>query len=128
MRYLIDTNVWIDALAGKLAASVFLEFVSQPNWIGYSAITRLELFGYPGLGDEEEQKITELLKQFSEISVHSRIIDKAIIIRKATRIKVADAIIAATAIEDDCFLLTRNIEDLKGISGLMVIDPFGIQP
>ena len=64
-----DTNVWIDALAGKLAASVFLEFVSQPNWIGCSAITRLELFGYPGLGDEEEQKITELLKQFSEISV-----------------------------------------------------------
>jgi predicted nucleic acid-binding protein len=45
MKYLIDTNVWIDALAGKLTTPVFLKIVAQPNWAGYSAITRLELFG-----------------------------------------------------------------------------------
>ena len=126
MRYLIDTNVWIDALSGKLAASAFLKFSVQANWAGYSAITRLELLGYPGLKYEEELKINELLKAFTEIAVDSNIIDKAIFIRKGVRIKVPDAIIAATALEKDCSLVTRNVEDFKGIVGLNVIDPHAI--
>ncbi|MFH2045269.1 MAG: hypothetical protein ABIK92_08995 [Pseudomonadota bacterium] len=56
MRHLIDTNVWIDALSGKLAASTFLKFSVQASWAGYSAITRLELLGYPGLKHEEDFK------------------------------------------------------------------------
>ena len=105
MRHLIDTNVWIDALSGKLAASSFMMIAVQASWTGYSAITRLELFGYPDLKDEEELKIDELLKSFTEISVDSSIIDKAILIRKAVRIKVPDAIIAATALEKDCAVI-----------------------
>jgi len=123
MRHLIDTNVWIDALSGKLAASVFLKFSVEVSWAGYSAITRLELLGYPGLKYEEELKINELLKTFTEIDVDSNIIDKAIFIRKGVRIKVPDAIIAATALEKDCSLVTHNVEDFKSIIGLNVIDP-----
>jgi predicted nucleic acid-binding protein len=126
MRYLIDTNVWIDALSGKLSSSVFLKFSVQASWAGYSAITRLELFGYPGLKNEEEIKIIELLKAFTEIDVDSNIIDKAIFIRKGIRIKVPDAIIAATALEKDCALITRNVEDFKGVIGLNVVDPHKI--
>jgi toxin FitB len=51
------------------------------------------------------------------------IIDRAILVRKAKRIKVPDAIIAATALEKECSLITRNVEDFKGIAGLVVIDP-----
>jgi len=123
LRHLLYTNVWIDALTGKLSASVFLKYTVQASWAGYSAITRLELFGYPGLKPEEELKINELLKQFTEIAVESNIIDRAIIIRKGLRIKVPDAIIAATALEKDCSLVTHNVVDFKGIIGLDVIDP-----
>ena len=123
MRNVIDTNVWIDALSGKLGAAAFLKITVQASWAGYSAITRLELFGLPGLKDEEEHKIVELLKPFPEIAVDSKIIDRAIRVRKAKRIKVPDAIIAATALEKECSLITRNIEDFKGIAGLVVIDP-----
>ncbi len=126
MRHLIDTNVWIDALSGKLAASAFLKLSVQASWAGYSAITRLELLGYPGLKYEEELKINELLKEFTEIAIDSNIIDKAIFIRKEVRIKVPDAIIAATALEKDCSLITRNVEDFKGIIGLDVINPHTI--
>jgi len=126
MRYLIDTNVWIDALSGKLAASAFLKFSVQASWAGYSAITRLELLGYPGLKYEEGLKINELLNAFTEIAVDSNIIDKAIFIRKGIRIKVPDAIIAATALEKNCSLVTRNVEDFKGIIDLDVIDPHTI--
>jgi len=124
MRNVIDTNVWIDALSGKLSGTAFLKITVQASWAGYSAITRLELFGLPGLKDEEEHKIAELLKPFPEITVDSRIIDRAIRVRKAKRIKVPDAIIAATALERECSLITRNIEDFKGIAGLLVVDPY----
>ena len=123
MRNVIDTNVWIDALAGKLGTDAFLKITVQASWAGYSAITRLELFGLPGLEDEEEHKIAELLKPFPEIPVDSKIIDRAILVRKNKRIKVPDAIIAATALEKECSLITRNIEDFKGIASLVVIDP-----
>jgi len=64
MRNLIDTNVWIDALSGRLSSAAFLKISVQADWAGYSAITRLELFGLPGLKDEEETKISEILKPF----------------------------------------------------------------
>lgn len=73
------------------------------------------MFGYPDLRDEEGLKIAELLKEFTEIAVDSKIIDKAILIRKAKRIKVPDAIIAATALVKDCALVTRNGEDFIGL-------------
>jgi predicted nucleic acid-binding protein len=124
MRNLIDTNVWIDALSGRLSPAAFLKISVQADWAAYSAITRLELFGLPGLKDEEETKISELLKPFVEIAVESAIIDRAIGVRKAKRIKVPDAIIAATALVKGCSLITRNTEDFKGISDLVVIDPY----
>lgn len=125
MKYLFDTNVWIDAIAGRLPADTFLKFVVQAEWVGYSAITRLELFGFPDLTKPEDEKLAELLKHFVEVGVDSSTVDKAITIRKATRIKVPDAIIAATAIIKECSLITRNTEDFKGISGLNIINPYG---
>ena len=123
MRNVIDTNVWIDALSGKLSPAAFLKLTLEASWAGYSAITRLELFGLPGLKDEEAHNIAERLKPFPEIAVDSKIIDRAIQVRKAKRIKVPDAIIAATALEKECSLITRNIADFRGIAGLVVVDP-----
>jgi len=57
MRNLIDTNVWIGAIAGNLSKKAFLKISVEAEWAGYSAITRLELFGFPGLTEAEEEKI-----------------------------------------------------------------------
>ncbi len=99
MKYLTDSNVWIDAVAGRVPADDFLNLLSQAEWSGFSAITRLELFGFPGLTNAEE-------------------------IRKQKRMKVPDAIIAATALVKDCVLLTRNTDDFVNIQGLTVINPY----
>lgn len=64
MRNLIDTNVWIDAIAGNLSKKAFLKVSVEAEWAGYSAITRLELFGFPELTKDEEAKIAELLQAF----------------------------------------------------------------
>ena len=44
-------------------------------------------------------------------------------IRKAHKIKLPDAIIAATAIIYGLTLISRNVGDFKGIPGLTVTDP-----
>ena len=124
MRNLIDTNVWIDAIAGNLSKKAFLKVSVEAEWAGYSAITRLELFGFPGLTKDEEAKIADLLEAFEEVAVNSSIIDRAIQIRRRTKMKVPDAIIGASALVLDCHLITRNVSDFKGIDGLKVIDPF----
>jgi len=61
------------------------------------------------------------------VAVDSRIIDRAISVRKTGRIKVPDAIIAATALEKNSFLVTHNLADFKDIAGLKLIDPFSVR-
>jgi len=39
-------------------------------------------------------------------------------------IKLADAVIAATAVVHNLKLATRNVGDFKGIEGLRVVNPF----
>lgn len=123
MKYLIDTNLWIDAMSGKTPAIELLHTAVEAEWSGYSAITRLELFSYPALKKEDEKKISDLLSYFTEIDVTSAVIDRAILLRQASRIKVPDALIAATALLVDASLATRNVDDFTGIS-LDIINPF----
>ena len=43
-------------------------------------------------------------------------------IRKAHKLKLPDAIIAATAIVYDLTLISRNVPDFKNINGLKIMD------
>ena len=123
MRYLIDSNVWIEAAANVPSAVKALKYAMQGPWVGYSAITRLELFSYPDLNAREERQLKELLGLFIEVAVTAEIIDKAIAIRRSKRVRIPDALIAASALQTCSTLITRNIDDFKKIVGLNMIDP-----
>ena len=45
---------------------------------------------------------------------------------KSRKIKLPNAVIAATALVYDLTLLTRNESDFKNISGLQVVNPYGM--
>jgi len=45
-------------------------------------------------------------------------------IRKIKKIKLPDAIIAATAMVYNLTLVTHNMDDFKSIQGLKIINPF----
>ena len=124
MRYLLDTNILIEAAGNSSPAVAALKQAVASDWVGYSAITRLELFGYPDLTADEERVLDLLSKQFEEVVVSSSVIDRAILIRKSIRIKVPDAIIAATALEMESVLMTRNEADFKAVGGLTLINPW----
>jgi predicted nucleic acid-binding protein len=125
MRWLLDTNVVIDAFAGlpEAAKAIKSARASDLEWIGYSAITRLEVLGFPGLAAADETGLRHLLAQFSEAEVNAAIIERAIEIRRSARIKTPDAIIAATALIYRASLVTRNVHDFSVVAGLTVVDP-----
>ena len=121
MRYLLDTEA-----AGNTASAIAaLKRAVLSDWVGYSAITRLELFGYPDLTSNEEAVLVLLTGELEEVAVTSSVIDRAIQIRKSIRIKVPDAIIASTALEMDAVLMTRNEGDFKAVGQLTIMNPWG---
>jgi predicted nucleic acid-binding protein len=128
MRWLLDTNIIIDAFAGKaLAVKALTKARSDAaEWVGYSAITRLEVLGFAGLNAADDKGLRELLDQFDEASITSAVIEEAIRIRKSSRIKAPDAIISATAIVFRAELVTRNTTDFKAVPHLTVIDPMNL--
>jgi predicted nucleic acid-binding protein len=125
MRWLLDTNVVIDAFSGRpdAARAITSARTSDVEWIGYSTVTRLEVLGFPGLTAEDEAGLRQLLTQFSEAEVSAAIIERAIDIRRSVRIKTPDAIIAATALIYGASLITRNVEDFSIVPGLAVVNP-----
>jgi len=123
MRWFVDTNVWIGAVAGVPHAANAVLKAAIIDWCGYSAITRLEVFGFPELTPADEKHLAELLAQFHEIPVSTVVIDEAIRLRKQVKIKVPDALIAASALIEQAILVTRNVTDFKKVTGLNVLDP-----
>lgn len=123
MRWLLDSNVWIGGVAGVPHAANALIKAADLDWCGYSAMSRLEVFGFPRLTAQEEQRFETLLAQFQEVPVSPVIIQAAIQLRKLVKIKTPDAIIAASALVENASLITRNVSDFRSIPNLTVIDP-----
>lgn len=121
IKYLLDTNCILGLLK---ATPEVLEMVSQRALLAsecaYSAITRMELLGYPGINAAEEQLIVDRLSKFTYRTITIEIEDGAIALRRARKVKLPDAIIAATAIHDGLELLTFDIALLsivRSVSG-----------
>lgn len=73
-------------------------------------------------GEEDELKsLADFIALTSIVFVDDAIADKTIELRKAYRIKLPDAIIAATALVYGLVLVTRNTDDFKILMGLPVL-------
>jgi predicted nucleic acid-binding protein len=122
-RYLIDTNCILDFSNGKLPekAKLFLASVidEQPC---ISVINKIELLGFSIVSND----VLELVDSSSVISLTDEIVNQTILIRKAHKIKLPDAIIAATALFFDLTLVTRNMADFKLIKGLKLLNPWDL--
>jgi predicted nucleic acid-binding protein len=85
-----------------------------------SAITEIELFGFPSLSDQEVEQIEGLLRTVAVIPVDSRIARTAGLIRRTYRVNIADSVIAATALFTGTTLLTHHLRDFRKIPNLSV--------
>ena len=121
-KYLIDSNVVIDYLRGSLPVSgmAFMDDVVNdiPN---VSIITKMEVLGFQTT-PEASQLLTDFFKDASVFPLSDEVAEKTIELRKHFKIKLPDAIIAATALAYNLTLVTRNVADFQHINGLAYLD------
>jgi predicted nucleic acid-binding protein len=112
-RYLLDTNAIIYLVGGQLAEPL------PAGHYSFSVVSEIELLSFSGLSGEDEQKIGELLSLLERVEFTQAVRLEAIKLRKQKRLKLPDAIIAASAINRKATLLT-NDQALHATSGFSV--------
>ena len=106
-RFVIDTNIALYLLGDRLKQSLplgiyFVSFISE-----------MELLSYPELTDSQAKEIHRFLNDLTVVNLDDEIKNLAIEWRKRYRLKLPDAIIAATSLSLGATLLTNDQQLLK---------------
>ena len=123
-EYLIDTNILIYHTKGSQAVSSFMSDVVAQRTFNISILTKIEFLGWEKHTPEGFQKCEQLVKLANIYPVDEDIAEQAIGLRRRVKIKLADAVIAATALVNNLKLATRNMEDYKAVRELEIFNPF----
>ena len=126
--YLVDTNVLIDAFRGDPVALAFFARVNKSQ-ITVSIVTYLEFAcGEARIGRNAKEART-LVDSFISFKIEpvSSAAGK-LAAREAIRLgwgqdRLEDLLIAASAVQLDRVVVTRNISDFKPFSGCKVVTP-----
>lgn len=133
-RYVVDTNIVIYTLNGFKNAIEVMEKLEEDDDIEvyYSTIVEAELFSFHELTEEQRVKIRGILDIGEIIDVDSEIALKAAELRALSKrnyqrkLRLPDAIVAATTIVYSAVLVTRNVGDFDHLlrHGLQIWNPF----
>jgi len=119
-KFLIDSNVIIYSIQGKLDLNDFLK-VEDDLYI--SSITYIEVLGFPFQNKREEDRVVKFCGLFDRLFLTEEVETQTILIRKSKKIKLPDAVIAATAIVNNLILVTCDSDDFKNIPRLKILNP-----
>ncbi|CAM8636539.1 VapC Predicted nucleic acid-binding protein, contains PIN domain [Oxalobacteraceae bacterium] len=107
--FLLDTNFILGLLKATPEVLAIVEVRDLlASSCAYSAVTRMELLGYPNITPDEERLIADRLSKFTYLSISSEVDNLAITLRRTRKLKLPDALIAATAIHHGLELLTLD--------------------
>lgn len=123
-RYLIDTNILIYHVAGSKESTDFINKVMSQKSFNISVITKIEFLGWNKHTTDGFEKCKLLIDSANVYAVDEDIANKTIQLKRMSNIKLADAVIAATAILNNFKLVTRNRDDFKMIDEIKVTNPF----
>ena len=88
-----------------------------------SAVSRIEVLGFPNLTPEDETELEELFDLVTVLPVSDDVVARATRLRRRRKISLGDALIAATALVQGVPLATANVEDFAWIGKLEGVDP-----
>ena len=116
-RYFLDTNAIIQLLSGNQA---LIELLTGAEYIGTSIICELEFFSFPNLSDADRLLFHELRARIHMVDLSSadeRLKNRIYSLRSSKRLKLPDAVIAASAAVEDCALITadRTMLEIPGL-------------
>jgi hypothetical protein len=117
---LLDTNILIEIFKGNPDVIAPVQKIGTEN-LALSAVTVMELY-YGALNKLELQRIRKHLRAFHCFHLSNAISVTAMhLIEKYSKshgLQIPDALIAATAIEHECELMTLNLKDFRFIPAL----------
>ena len=122
---LLDSNIIIYATEPE---NEWLRVWLEAEPFAISLISRIEVLGYPQITGEEIHDLQEFLLASSVLFMSDETADRAIAIRQQRKMGLADSVLAATALEYDCELVSRNVDDFRWIPELRLVNPFDLQP
>ena len=120
----MDSNVLIDYIALRLprTGSDFVENIFNTDFL-ISVAVKIEVLGYNDVPDKMKT-MEEFVDAATVLPLDDIVTHKTIELRRLhKKLKLGDAIIAASALVHNMTLLSRNLADFKNIEGLSVIDP-----
>ena len=112
-NFLIDTNAVLMALQGNQQLKSFLE--DQSPYLSF--ISEIELYSFSFITDGDEKLIKEFISQCRLIEYNSSLKPIIISLRKSYKLKMADSIVAATALHLSIPILTFD-KDFKKVKEL----------
>ena len=124
-EYLIDTNILIYHTEGSEAVSNFIKDAVAQKAFNVSVLTKIEFLGWDRHSPEGFEKCRRLIKLSNVYLIDDDIAEKTIELKRRVKIKLADAVIAATALVNNFKLVTRNVDDYKAVKELEIFNPFG---
>lgn len=116
---LVDSNIIIYSARPSLLQLREYFLLQQA---AVSDLSRIEVLGYHRLTQADQHYFEAVFAGLTILPIDSAIINRAIMIRKAHNMKTADAIVAATAMQANCSLLTANTTDFMKVQGLALAD------
>jgi predicted nucleic acid-binding protein len=124
-EYLIDTNILIYHTEGSEVVSNIIREALARKGFNVSVLTKIEFLGWEKHSPEGFEKCSRLIKLSNVYLIDDDIAEKTIELKRRVKIKVADAVIAATALVNNFKLVTRNVDDYKAVKELEIFNPFG---
>lgn len=115
----VDTNIIILTLGGNERLADYVE----GRKLFVSVITEMEALSYPSLSKTERAKVEAYIGRCTVLGLGERVKREAIRIRSQYKVKLPDAIIAATAITLELPLLTADQGFVK-LSADLEVDLF----
>ncbi len=109
VKYLLDTNFILGMLKALPEVSEILAKQQiTASECAYSAVTRMELLGFQGMTSDEDTLVRSRLDKFCYLPIDLAVEDRAIQLRRIRRVKLPDALIAATALCHELQLMTLD--------------------
>jgi len=114
--YLIDTNILIYIIKGNPK----VEYFAKSEILAISYITEMEVLGKYQITEPEKQTVAEVFDYCYVLEMDAQIKQYAIDIKQQVKMKLPDAIIAATAIKHNLPLVTSD-KDFRKVPNLDLV-------
>lgn len=124
--FLWDTNTAIYFLQRQLppSAEQIIDSILKENLSAISVITEIELLSWRTATAFDIIIMQNFISNSNVYQLDEDVKVQTIEIRKNYKLKLPDAIIAATALALGKTLITRNVSDFDKIPGIKILDPF----